>query len=73
MTIEEAKLGQKLGKLLLRRSKALGTKPSGSMLTAAEVALINTIPDVPVEGCAVHGSPETEWSVQAPHHAPPFH
>ena len=50
---EEANLGKRLAKLLIRRTKALGTKPSGSILTQAEATLINNLQGVPSQGCAV--------------------
>ena len=50
---EEANLGKRLAKLLIRRTKALGTKPSGSILTQAEATLINSLQGVPSQGCAV--------------------
>ena len=51
----EAKLGKRFVKLLLRRSKALGTKPSGRQLEPTEVALVNSVPGVPGRGCSVGG------------------
>ena len=56
----EAKLGMRFAKLLLRRSKALGGKPSGRQLEPTEVALVNSVPGVPARGCSVHGWRETE-------------
>ena len=50
---EEANLGKRLAKLLIRRTKALGTKLSGSILTQAEATLINSLQGVPSQGCAV--------------------
>jgi hypothetical protein len=50
----ERNLGQRLKKLLLRRDKSLGTKPSEKQLTAEEVAFVNSIPGVPQTGCAVN-------------------
>ena len=58
----EAKLGMRFAKLLLRRSKALGGKPSGRQLEPTEVALVNSVPGVPARGCSVHGWRETEPS-----------
>ena len=49
---EEANLGKRLAKLLIRRTKALGTRPSGSILTQAEATLINSLQGVPSQGCA---------------------
>ena len=51
----EAKLGMIFAKLLLRRSKALGGKPSGRQLEPTEVALLNSLPGVPARGCSIHG------------------
>ena len=51
----EAKLGNFFAKLLLRRSKALGGKPSRRQLEPTEVALVNSVPGVPARGCSVHG------------------
>ena len=50
---QEARLGVRLTKALLRRSKALGPDPSERLLTTPETALINSIPSVPEDGCAV--------------------
>jgi len=58
----EAKLGNRFAKLLLRRSKALGRKPSWRQLVPTEVALVNSVPGVPAQGCAVYGLCETEPS-----------
>ena len=49
----EGKLGTRLKKALLRRSKALGTKPSEVLLNEAEVVMVNEIPGVPAQGCSV--------------------
>ena len=49
----EAKLGNRLKKALLRRFRALGTKPSETLLNEAEVAMVNAIPGVPAQGCSV--------------------
>lgn len=43
----ESKLGKRFAKLLLRRFKALGTKPSGALLTDADIALVNAISGTP--------------------------
>ena len=43
----EAKLGMRFSKLLLRRSRALGGKPSGRQLEPTEVSLVNYDPGVP--------------------------
>ena len=51
----EAKLGTRFAKLLLRRGKALGGKPSGRQLEPTEVALVDSVPGVPARGCSVHG------------------
>ena len=56
----ERNLGNIFTKLLLRRFKALGEKPCGRRLGATEVALVNSVPGVPAQGCSVHGRPETE-------------
>ncbi len=49
----ERKLGTRLVKALLRRSKALGTYPSEALLNEAEVVMVNEIPGVPAQGCSV--------------------
>ena len=46
---KEAKLGNRFAKLLLRRSEALGRKPSLRQLVPTEVALVNSVPGVPSE------------------------
>ena len=45
---EERKLALRFEKLLLRRDKALGTEPSRSQLSPSEVALVNSVPGVPL-------------------------
>ena len=49
---EERKLALRFVKLLLRRDKALGTEPSRSQLSPSEVALVNSVPGVPLRGCS---------------------
>ena len=53
---EEAKLGERFKKLLLRRGKALGPEPSRKLLSVAEVELVNSVPGVPFKGCSVQGA-----------------
>ena len=49
---EERKLALRFAKMLLRRDKALGTEPSRSQLSPSEVSLVNSVPGVPLHGCA---------------------
>ena len=44
----------RFAKLLLLREKELGTKPSEVQLSPVEVALVSSVPGVPVSGCSVH-------------------
>ena len=53
---EERKLALRFEKLLLRRDKALGTEPSRSQLSPSEVALVNSVPGVPLHGCSATAS-----------------
>ena len=53
---KEARLGMRLTKALLRRSKALGRYPSERLLTTAETALMNSIPGVPESETALMNS-----------------
>ena len=76
---EERKLALRFEKLLLRRDKALGTEPSRSQLSPSEVALVNSVPGVPLHGCSATAScssssvaqhfPEPA-AIQGPRHAP---
>ena len=43
-------------------SEALGGKQSGRPLVPTEVALVNSVPGVPAQGCSVHGLRKTEPS-----------
>ncbi len=52
----ERSLGQRFKQLLLRRDKSLGTRPTQRQLSPAEVALVNSVPGVPLKGCAVHNA-----------------
>ena len=49
----EAKLGKRFAKLLVRRFKAIGQKPSQAMLTRAELKIVNAIAGTPAQGCSV--------------------
>ena len=53
---EERKLALRFEKLLLRRDKAVGTEPSRSQLSPSEVALVNSVPGVPLHGCSATAS-----------------
>jgi hypothetical protein len=75
---EERKLALRFEKLLLRRDKALGTMPSRSQLSPSEVALVNSVPGVPLRGCSATAScsstvaqqlPESA-AIEGPRHAP---
>ena len=75
---EERKLAFRFEKLLLRRDKALGTEPSRSQLSPSEVALVNSVPGVPLRGCSATAScsstvaqqlPESA-AIEGPRHAP---
>ena len=75
---EERKLALRFEKLLLRRDKALGTEPSRSQLSPSEVALVNSVPGVPLRGCSATAScsstvaqqlPESA-AIEGPRHAP---
>ncbi len=51
---EEMRLGKRFTNLLLRRFRSIGTgrKPSEKQLNPDELALVNSVPGVPVRGCA---------------------
>ena len=49
---EERNLGIKFAKVLLRRDKPLGSAPSQLQLSLSEVALVNSVPGVPLRGCS---------------------
>ena len=76
---EERNLAIRFEKVLLRRDKALGTEPSRSQLSPSEVALVNSVPGVPLHGCSATAScssssvaqhfPEPA-AIQGPRHAP---
>ena len=75
---EERKLALRFEKLLLRRDKAVGTEPSRSQLSPSEVALVNSVPGVPLHGCSATAScsstvarqlPESA-AIEGPRHAP---
>jgi hypothetical protein len=51
---KERSLGNRLKNALLRRAKSRGSRPSERRLSAAEVALVNSIPGTPSAGCAVN-------------------
>jgi hypothetical protein len=51
--VEESKLGDRFAKLLLRRDKALSSR---SQLSPSEVALVNSVPGVPLHGCSATAS-----------------
>ena len=53
---EEAKLGERFKKLLLRRDKALGPEPSRKLLSVAEVELVNSVLGAPSKGCSAQGA-----------------
>ena len=44
---KERNLGMRFAKLLLRREKSLGAKPSEVQLSPVELALVNSVPGVP--------------------------
>ena len=56
-------------KLLLRRDKALGTEPSRSQLSPSEVALVNSVPGVPLRGCSATASCSSTVAQQLPESA----
>lgn len=75
---EERNLAIRFAKVLLRRDKALGTEPSRSQLSPSEVALVNSVSGVPLNGCSATAScsssvaqqlPEPA-AIQGPRHAP---
>ena len=51
---EEMRLGKRFTNLLLRRFRSIGAgrKPSEKQLNPDELALVNSVPGVPVRGCA---------------------
>ena len=53
---EERKLANRFAKVLLRRGKALGRESSLSQLSPCEVALVNSVPGVPLHGCSATAS-----------------
>ena len=55
---DERKLGMRFAKLLLRREKGLGARPSEVQLSPVEVALVNSVPGVPFRGCSIHSGVE---------------
>ena len=55
---DERRLGMRFAKLLLRREKGLGARPSEVQLSPVEVALVNSVPGVPFRGCSVHSGVE---------------
>ena len=61
----ERSLGNRFKKMLLRRSKALGDRDSAKQLTPAEVALVNSVPGVPLSGCAVRTGTNIQQGPQA--------
>ena len=63
---EERKLGIRFGKVLLRRDKSLGSAPSGLQLSPSEVALVNSIPGVPLSGCSATASCNSNVAQQRP-------
>ena len=66
---EERKLALRFVKLLLRRDKALGTEPSRSQLSPSEVALVNSVPGVPLRGCSATASCSSTVAQQLPESA----
>ena len=66
---EERKLAVRFEKLLLRRDKALGTEPSRSQLSPSEVALVNSVPGVPLRGCSATASCSSTVAQQLPESA----
>ena len=68
---EERKLALRFEKLLLRRDKALGTEPSRSQLSPSEVALVNSVPGVPLRGCSATASCSSTVAQQLPESAAP--
>ena len=58
---EQRKLGNRFAKLLLRRDKGLGTQPRDVQLSPAEVALVNSVPGVPLRGCSMQATPSNAY------------
>jgi len=63
---EERKLGSRCAKVLLRRDKSLGTTPSEVQLSPFEVALVNSMPGVPLHGCSTTASCNSNVAQQSP-------
>jgi len=63
---EERKLGIRFGKVLLRRDKSLGSAPSQLQLSPSEVALVNSVPGVPLHGCSATASCNSNVAQQRP-------
>ena len=61
---EEHLLAMKFEKLLLRRDKAVGRERSRSRLSPSEVALVNSVPGVPLHGCSSRASCSNSSMVQ---------
>lgn len=59
---EQRKLGIRFAKLLLRRDKGLGMQPRDVQLSPAEVALVNSVPGVPLRGCSMQATPSNAYS-----------
>ena len=57
---KERNLGMRFAKLLLRREKSLGAKPSEVQLSPVELALVNSVPGVPFRGCSVRSGLATK-------------
>ena len=53
-------------KVLLRRYKSLGTAPSEVQLSPFEVALVNSMPGVPLHGCSTTASCNSNVAQQSP-------
>ena len=66
---EVRNLGMRFAKLLLRRDKALGAKPSEVQLSPSEVALVNSVSGVPLLGCSATASCSSSVAQQLPEHA----
>ena len=63
---DERKLGIRFGKVLLRRDKSLGSAPSQLQLSPSEVALVNSVPGVPLRGCSATASCNSNVAQQRP-------
>ena len=55
---KESNLGRRLARLLLRREKSVGARPSEVQLSPVELALVNSVPGVPFCGCSVRSGGE---------------